>query len=211
MFSHHAYLAVGNRDAVFSALQERLAEAGIVFAGNPDVHTVSTDSLSIDDARTVFERTRTSVPPESRRIIIVACSQATSEAQNALLKLTEEPGERTHFFFIVPTHEVLLPTLRSRLQLYELSTLGASLLDIGAFMHSDFSDRLTFCAPMIEEKKYTEALALCNGIEQTLSVDTAPHKEALRAVEKARTYLLRRGSSLKLILEYLSLSVPRTS
>lgn len=211
MFSHHAYLAVGNRDAVFSALQERLAKAGVVFAGNPDVHTVLTDSLSIDDARAVFERTRTSVPPESRRIIIVACSQATSEAQNALLKLTEEPGERTHFFFIVPTHDVLLPTLRSRLQLYGLSTHGSSPLDIGAFMYSDFSDRLTFCAPLIEEKKHTEALALCNGIEQELSRDSLRYKEALQAVETARTYLLRRGSSLKLILEYLSLSIPKTS
>jgi len=209
MFAHHAYLAVGNRDAVFSAIQENLTEAGIVFAGNPDVHIVRTDSLSIDDARTIFERTRVSVSPDTRRIVIVSCTQATAEAQNALLKLTEEPPRRTHFFFIVPTHDVLLSTLRSRLQPYGLSTYSSSALDVGAFMHADFSDRLAFCTPLIEEKKHTEALALCNGIEQTLSVDSATHKEALRAVETARTYLLRRGSSLKLILEYLSLSVPR--
>lgn len=205
MFGHHAYLIIGTRDAVLSALKKRVTEED----GNTEYIEVSPPSLSIDDARAVFERTRTTVAPGSRRVVIIATTQATHEAQNALLKATEEPGERTHFFFIVPTKDILLPTLRSRLQEFPLETADAVSPDVDAFMHGTFEKRLEILEPMIEEKQHDRALALCNSIEQVLAEKGVQHSEALRALELARTYLLRRGSSLKLILEFVALSVPK--
>ncbi len=209
MWGHHAYLILGTHTESFPALQKILEAEGIVFAGNPNLIVTTVDSLSIDDARDIFMRTRTSVPEDTRRIVIVSCTQAMGEAQNALLKATEEPGERTHFFFIVPNADMLLPTLRSRLQVLPITPdTGTVSADIKAFMHGTFEKRAEILEPIIEEKQHDRALALCNGIEEELSNNTVANAEALRALEMARTYLLRRGSSLKLILEFVALSVP---
>lgn len=52
-----------------------------------------------------------------RRIVIIKNAQAlTVEAQNAALKIVEEPPERGLIIFLAKTAEDLLPTLNSRLQ-----------------------------------------------------------------------------------------------
>jgi DNA polymerase-3 subunit delta' len=204
MLSHHAYLIIGTHDAVLPALKKLVAYE----EGNIEFIEMVSPALSVDDARDIFTRTRTSVPEGSRRIVIVSCTQATHEAQNALLKATEEPGERTHFFFLVPSAETLLPTLRSRLETLSLET-DEEMIDVSAFMHGTFEKRAEILEPIIEEKQHDRALALCNGIEQKLSGDTMKYAETLRTLEIARTYLAKRGSSLKLILEFVALSVPK--
>lgn len=210
LFRHHAYILAGNIELLVARITEVLADAGISFIGNPDVITVFAESLSIDDARTIFERTRTSVPEHARRIVLVSCTQATVEAQNALLKITEEPPRRTHFFFFVPNEGVLLPTLQSRLQpLHRVALSEKSTPNTSLFLKSSFSERMAVLEPFIEEKRHTEALQLCNTLEQELTRDSAKNQGALRILETVRLFILRRGSSLKLVLEYLALSIPR--
>ncbi|GMU74167.1 MAG: hypothetical protein AMXMBFR44_3650 [Candidatus Campbellbacteria bacterium] len=211
LFRHHAYLSAGDIPAVTDGVRALLERAGIVFLGNPDVLAVTAHSLGIDEARGIFEHTRVSVPPESRRIVLVSCVQATVEAQNALLKLAEEPPRRTHFFFIVPNEDVLLPTLRSRLQKLpvEMSGEGSDVPDAKYFLSASFQKRMELVSDWIEEKQHDRALSLLNGLEEHLSDDPVRHRDALHAIETARGYLLRRGSSLKLVLEYLALSVPK--
>ncbi|TRZ64473.1 MAG: hypothetical protein D4Q79_01485 [Spirochaetia bacterium] len=52
-----------------------------------------------------------------KRIVIIENAQAlTAEAQNAALKIVEEPPERGLIIFLAKTAEDLLPTLNSRLQ-----------------------------------------------------------------------------------------------
>lgn len=52
-----------------------------------------------------------------KRMVIIESAQAlTAEAQNAALKIVEEPPERSLIIFLAKTAEDLLPTLNSRLQ-----------------------------------------------------------------------------------------------
>ena len=44
------------------------------------------------------------------------------ESSNALLKTLEEPGEKIHFFIIVSSVETIMPTLRSRLTIIDISS-----------------------------------------------------------------------------------------
>lgn len=77
-------------------------------------------SIIIDDIRDLYHQTRT-LQSEKRVIIIDTGERSMSiGAQNAFLKLLEEPREGTHF--IIATHHInqLLPTIKSRSQTLSL-------------------------------------------------------------------------------------------
>ena len=54
------------------------------------------------------------------KYIIIAASEFTAVAQNALLKLLEEPPKNIEFIVISPTKSNLLPTVRSRLPIVKM-------------------------------------------------------------------------------------------
>lgn len=54
----------------------------------------------------------------STKYIVIGAYEITDVAQNALLKLLEEPPLHIEFIIISPTKSVLLPTVRSRLPLF---------------------------------------------------------------------------------------------
>lgn len=73
-------------------------------------------SVIIDDIRQLYEQTRTRQPKEQVYIIDTGEKAMTAPAQNAFLKLLEEPRDGLHF--IIATHQPnqLLPTIFSRTQ-----------------------------------------------------------------------------------------------
>lgn len=82
-------------------------------------------SVIIDDIRELYQQTRT-LQTEKRVIIIDTGEKSmTPGAQNAFLKLLEEPRDGTHF--IIATHQIdqLLPTVKSRSQTLSLLPVTA--------------------------------------------------------------------------------------
>lgn len=73
-------------------------------------------SVVIDDIRALYEQTRTRQSERHVYIIDTGLKSMTQGAQNAFLKLLEEPRDGVHF--IIATHQVdqLLPTILSRVQ-----------------------------------------------------------------------------------------------
>ena len=73
-------------------------------------------SVLIEDIRQLYEQTRTKQPDTHVYIIDTGEKSMTLGAQNAFLKLLEEP--RPHLHFIIVTHQFdkLLPTIVSRCQ-----------------------------------------------------------------------------------------------
>lgn len=60
-----------------------------------------------------------------KRVVLISDAQLLSEeAQNALLKLLEEPPQSTIFIFTVPTDKSVLPTIVSRLQKLAISPVS---------------------------------------------------------------------------------------
>lgn len=57
--------------------------------------------------------------------IIAECEKMNANAQNALLKILEEPPENTLFLLCVPSKEMLLPTVVSRAQSHSLGRTTA--------------------------------------------------------------------------------------
>lgn len=73
-------------------------------------------SIIIEDIRQLYEQTRTKQPGKQIYIIDTGEKSITPAAQNAFLKLLEEPRQGVHF--IIATHQFarLLPTVVSRSQ-----------------------------------------------------------------------------------------------
>jgi DNA polymerase III delta prime subunit len=76
-------------------------------------------TITIDTIRSLYRQTR--AKQESRRVIIIDDAEAMSvPAQNAFLKLLEEPVSGVHFILTSHQPTLLLPTIISRLQRIEV-------------------------------------------------------------------------------------------
>lgn len=75
----------------------------------------SLPAISIDGIRELYQRTR--LKPESTHIAVIdEADTMTDSAQNALLKLLEEPSLNVHFILTSHSPDALIPTVRSRVQ-----------------------------------------------------------------------------------------------
>lgn len=209
---HHAYYFVEHKleDGV-KKLKEFLEETfGIKTTGNPDFSHRKYENFTIDDARSLTLGEGMKDFSGGKKIFIIETDFITEEAQNALLKVFEEPTEGTHFFIISP-QEVLLPTLRSRMQVYigeeakgktKEKILGLNLkerLDLVKEITEGIKD---------EEKTKQDAISFLNGVERELYEDGVEKNfEKLKVCESTREALYDRGAPVKIILENLMLSI----
>ena len=72
------------------------------------------DEFKVDDAKAVMREAY--IAEESTKHLIIVATTYRIEAQNALLKLLEEPPRNIVFILIAKSKTALLPTIRSRMQ-----------------------------------------------------------------------------------------------
>ena len=102
------YIASEIGDVSFTVLPEK-----------DDKINIEKGVISVDSIRRLYLQTR-SIQTGKRVIIIDYAERMGSPAQNAFLKLLEEPGEGTYFILVTHSPSRLLPTITSRAQLLEL-------------------------------------------------------------------------------------------
>lgn len=128
----HAVLIVGPTGSGKLSLANNLAEAVLKLdSGKLDkygylkrIEPIDDKVIGIDEIRDLerFLSLRVPIDNEFNRAVIVQDSQNMSlEAQNALLKLLEEPPEGTILILTVNHSQSLLPTIRSRTQTINLT------------------------------------------------------------------------------------------
>src|SRR3989344_8671892 len=120
--THHAYGIAGQPETIIPKLIKSLLKIGYRTKGNPDFRVESHDVMGVDESRVLKEAAGRKAISGSKKVFIISARGITKEAQNALLKVFEEPPLGTHFFLIVPSLDILLPTLQSRV--YLLSSLS---------------------------------------------------------------------------------------
>ncbi|MDD4989002.1 MAG: hypothetical protein PHV42_01060 [Candidatus Pacebacteria bacterium] len=217
---HHAYCIVGEREEVSGKLLEFFEkELKIKTTGNPDFWQGDFDSLSIDDARQITDiQSKKAFGTGGKKIFLILANKITREAQNALLKVLEEPTVDTHFFLVISSTEGLLSTLKSRL--FIVNTQGENKWEgeAKAFLSSPKPKRLDLVKKMAEEisdekKTKADAISFLNAVESVLKekVGILKSKEDTKAFEeliKFRSYLGDQAPSVKMILEHLALILP---
>jgi len=216
---HHAYLLEGERSAVLAELQDLFdGKLKIKRQGNPDYSEEFFDTLTIDNARAIEEnQMRMSSHSAGQKIFVIGFNFITREAQNALLKVFEEPTEGTHFFLIAQRAEDLLSTLKSRLLIVRGDEKGEGGGEdthpkmAKEFVASTKAERIKMLKSFIEEiadeeKSKAEAGRFLDALEREIYKKQGA-VPVLQTILKAKDYARDRSSSLKLILESVALSL----
>ena len=190
ILSHHAYFLTGDTQQALNFLDKNL---DIEKQANPDYIFQKLETLSIDDSRNL-KLIHSKKPFGTKRIVIVQTESVPVESQNALLKLFEEPEPDNHFFIIIEK-PVLLPTLKSRIQIVNFEKENES---AEKFLKLGKKERLDY----VKELSKTEGYSLADGVGK-LKKD----RKTLEAVVKVKKYINDRGSSTKQLLEYLAITV----
>lgn len=226
--SHHAYALTGNAEDTLPELLRVLETSlKVPTKGNPDFLLQQYETMGIDEAHALKESAERKSVLDGKKIFVVSARGMTREAQNALLKVFEEPSAGTYFFLIVPSFALLLPTLRSRLEVLDLHPDGESSDTKTAtdFLARTVPVRLSLVQKMLkeleQEKKKQEdssepllekgrILAFLDSLESTLAKrGLVAIASALREVLEVKKYSRDRAPSLKLLLEHLALVLPR--
>jgi hypothetical protein len=199
--THHAYYVEGPLSAV-EALRAEL---------KPLWHR-QYDAFGINDARELVQLV--SLKNYQDAVFVLGVAGITSEAQQALLKLFEEPQRGTTFVLVVP-HGMLLPTLRSRMLEYPTLLRGAEEGSDEAkkFLKAGAKERSAQIAAMLKDDEGVKERVreLLRGLEAALLPKIADKavREGLQDIQKVRSYVGDRSPSLKMLLEHLALALPR--
>jgi hypothetical protein len=224
---HHAYLLIRDTDGVYEEICPFFEKnLGIKTKGNADFVFEKFDKFLIDDARRIFDLHMGKTHRDSLQIIVIAFNFITTQAQNALLKMLEEPTDRTHFFIISPNKNIFLDTIISRVSVFEMedsgfpaSPAGRSILDSGKkFLEMSLKDRLDYVSKFVkdlkdEKRTKQDAINLLSGIESSMrreiknSKDYEKGSDALKQVVKSKGYINLNGASVKNLLENIALNV----
>lgn len=193
---------------------------GLATRANPDVIMLRYGLFSAEDARKVSEIASSAPIAGDTKAVVIAAARAYHESQNALLKVFEEPPPGTFLFLILPTLGGLLPTLRSRVQILETGEKKKRKIgeEAEAFMNATKEKRSALIKKLTSGKdeddrreNRDEAIQMVNDIEAVAYAHKdSPHARALlEDISSLRSYLYDRSAPLRMILEHISLVLPR--
>lgn len=168
---------------VATNLAKTLLSASAELVDNSAVMIIQSESgtLTIDDARKAKQFVTLKTIGEGtikRAILIFDAEKLTIEAQNALLKLIEEPPEDTTIVLTLSKQAKLLPTIVSRTQNLQIKPISRAELE-NHFSHSDFKTH-----------DITKAYHLSDGRIGLMSqILTGKAVDLLESVKTAKTLL----------------------
>lgn len=215
MFSkeHHAQFVPGKREDSLKKILSFLDTEGVAVKANPDVLIIQTETFGINESKSL--KSFQSVKPFGRgsKYVVISFFSITREAQNALLKIFEEPIGKTRFLVAAPSFEILLPTLQSRFELVRTDRpSGKSNFDGQAFMASTIRKRVETIQVIFEKKDKEKAIELLDAIETAVQnsrlYKTKEFQSVVTDILSAKKELRGRSPSVKMLLEHIAYSLP---
>ena len=215
---HHGYLIAGEGERTVSAVEEFLIQTlSFPVQANPDFIKEEFSLFGIDDSHRIADIHTKKPIVHNRKVFVLSCESFSLEAQNALLKMFEEPNPGTLFFLIVPSTEIVLPTLRSRLIGISLNDDREKTVDISLakkFFAGTIAERLSVITPIITEKDKSGALRLLSTFELYLkdhyrdSIHNKELQQTLQDILMFQGYMRDRAPSIKMMLEHIAYTAP---
>lgn len=214
---HHAYLLIGHEDKVREAVKN-VSGSLLSFDRHqvhrhPDFFEYKTDRLGIKDGHAIKQQAFLSSSTGTAKIFLIITNSFTKEAENALLKLLEEPPKETYFFIAASSLDNLSLILRSRLAVltdregYDMDEEKKEFLI--KFLKCQPQKRLEIVKKLVDDRERTsefvkglELVALGLSEKKNLS-------DIIEDIKLSRSLIEHPALSCRLILEYLSLSLPR--
>lgn len=223
---YHSYVIEGEPETTGADLLKFLEARGEAEIKSPDVLFQVYESFTMDDSGEIKDWHSRLGIGKSKKICIIATKFINREAEQALLKIIEEPAINTHFFIIVPDTSLLLDTILSRVHIIKTEEMANKndidiKKDVRDFMSSSPKSRIDKVALIIKENKDEDnsgqlryyATTFVNELEsiiyQKFKKDRNDKKIQfiLSELQKSRGYLSTPGASVKMILEHLALVI----
>lgn len=220
---HHFHLLEGNRQEIESELVEFLSEE---FGIDPNDKSLfffhDFDQIQVGDSRALSMQAQIKTPEGKKMVFLIFANSINHQAQNALLKMLEEPSARTYFFMVLPRTDGLLPTFKSRAVVVRrsatqnsASTQSASQDDnlptLKEITEKNIADRLKFVEKLVKEIKDEKRPKIdARQLVQNLIRDFQKELEEKPTIEKTEKiqrlmqiedYLGDSGASIKILLE----------
>lgn len=209
---HHAYVYEGPLKLLENLSHDARERFGFAQFQNPDVHIRGFEKFGIDESRALVSLSSLR-SATGRALYIIGFASATSEAQQALLKLLEEPQDGSVYVLLVP-HGTLISTIRSRTAEYpEKLEHAVSIAAAKKFLASAYKERSAQITAMLKEDEGVreDVREFLSGLEQLLMKHMHTSKEIRQGLEdiaKVRSYIGDRAPSLKMLLEHLAVTLP---
>jgi hypothetical protein len=225
---HHAYIYEGPQSLLDSLAADARGRFGMASEHSPDVHVRSFEKFGIDESRWLVDAGALK-SAGGRALFVLGIASITSEAQQALLKLFEEPQEGSVYVVLLP-HGVMLPTLRSRMLAYpgklsfadkkalgspaRLAALGPDYFSQQAksFLKLSGKERSELITKLLkdDEGEKEHVRDFVNALESELykKVGEPKTRQGLEDIAIVRKYLQDRSPSLKMLLEHLGVALP---
>lgn len=173
--------------------------------------------LDIETARAIIAWAQSSYNED--RIALISFHTASLPAQNALLKILEEPRSGVRFILLSTNKDNVIPTVQSRTHHINLVTSVDSINEKHAleFMETSpaFRMKLSFIVDILsreDEEGRKDREAVKTFILALVSALTNTHAQARYITEtlEIASYASDPSASGKALLEYLSLLLPQT-
>lgn len=196
---HHAYLCIGTQTWAFEHFPFVYEEH------NPDHEVRTYTRMSIDDVRLLREYALYAPQRGSSRILFISAQSIPVEAQNALLKLFEEPHEQLVFCVCVPHEHVCIPTLTSRFHLVGIEPVGIDMEPFALFSQLSIAERLASVEKHIDadDREWMRSLVdgYCTRMREERSC--VGMRDAL-FIQRAFDFP---GSSRKMLLSHIAIAL----
>jgi hypothetical protein len=206
---HHAVVFEGDPEPSLLAARAYVEEVlGMSLTQNPDLSYLTLPRITIEEAR-LLKESASQQPLGHIRAFIIVCDTILVEAQNALLKILEEPSERTHFVLVLPTVETLLPTVRSRLHhAGRFMTEDVIHTEAKAFLEASYKERMKMIEDIVEDKDRVKARTFITSLLSLVHEGgVEKNTEALKDLALAADYIQDRSSSVKYLLQHIAVTL----
>src|SRR3989338_6853340 len=218
----HAYVVAGDLESGIQTWKMFVVSKYI----NPDTVILRHSLFSVEDARKLSDIAH-AAPIGEHKIVIVSATRLFHEAQNALLKLFEEPPPNTTLILVVPSEGMLLATLRSRLASLPIGEGTSSGLSELAqeYLKADSAEREKITTKLVDRSKSdkyedkqqarSDAVRLAEDLlraADTQHINGKTTDELLSFIDDLMHFLPllhTRSAPLKLIFEHLGLVIPK--
>jgi hypothetical protein len=214
---HHAYIYEGVRSLLPQLSTDARTRFRFLDEHDPDVSVRQWEKFGIDDA-IALRQSATLKNLSGRGLFVIGISSITTEAQQSLLKLFEEPQQGIIFVLLLP-HGTVLPTLRSRMLVYpgKIKTDAVSTTRAKKFLGASTKTRSLQIGELLkdEEDQRERVRGFLQELEQEVhgaflkNPEQAQLRAALEDIAKVRSYLSDRSPALKMLLEHLVLTLTR--
>lgn len=199
---HHANIILGSEDhrsLVFEILEKDL---NFNIHQNPDFLLLQNESFGIDDARDLEKWAQGKPFTGKTKVSLLIVGSITFEAQNALLKILEEPPLGTYIFINIPNLGNILGTFLSRVRILDFAKDDkAEDVDASKFFHSKIKERLAMIRSLSKKEDKNKIKNLIKDLEEVAYKNCS---KEMRNILTAKVFASVRGSSPKMILEWLA-------